>query len=336
MRNFRSSFLLQWIAFLFFNVGLFMHNMSFSASVTDGCLLSFTDPLKFIEIVNPLKTNLTDAIDNNKVLVVYTGPDSKNSPKAELYEKNFEYFLKNGIDCRRQDTLAVVGHEYYEEYKEQALRISDECALFGNKFILLARRSVCYDMESVRLAMFGGAGISIEAYDYMVYVNCGVTGPGRPEDTDTHWTERFISRLDDKVKMTGLTVNCLPRPHIQSMMFALDRKGIDIIKKSGAVFDCVEHPVKSFVSSYEIKMSDAILGKGFALRPTLGKDYIFTNDTKLKDCTNRDIWMVSRLKDEFGGKIPDLAEVVFFKTSRVMPDAIAREINFTGTIANWP
>ena len=171
-----------------------------------------------------------------KILVVYAGPSNKSAQKVELYTKNLEFFLRNGIDCddtdgTQQDTVIVVGHEFYNEYLPWIQQLNDVCkqssrtstTIHSSKVIIISRRDVCYDMEAARLALYGGVnGINVTSYDYFIFVNCGTSGPGgrgggklsvlssdeEKNSFSLSWTSHFISLLDDQVKMTGLTLNC--------------------------------------------------------------------------------------------------------------------------------
>ena len=58
------------------------------------------------------------------------------------------------------------------------------------------------------------------------------------EDDKYHWTEKFTSRLSDKIKFAGVSINLSFHPHVQSMILAADQVGIKTIKESGAVYDC--------------------------------------------------------------------------------------------------
>ena len=169
-------------------------------------------------------------------MVVYAGPSNKSAKKVELYTKNLEFFLRNGIDCdntdgTQQDTVIVVGHEFYNEYLPWIQQLNDVCkqssrtstTIHNNKVILISRRDVCYDMEAARLALYGGVhGVNVTSYDYFIFVNCGTSGPGgrgggqlsvlssdeEKNSLSLSWTSHFISLLDDQVKMTGLSLNC--------------------------------------------------------------------------------------------------------------------------------
>lgn len=244
----------------------------------------------------------------------------------------------------------------------------------------------------------GELGVSIKDYDYFVFVNCGLTGPGvmtekhlpQPiggQDPTSNnptkessirsssilpWTLAFTSRLNDQVKMSGLSLNMYgfdkrkQQPHIQSFLYALDRKGIEIIQGANSLFDCLQLPPLSarhhrnnkqytpeelmfheIVMRYELGLSTAILEAGYAIAPLLHprqpkcthvtKADILedpNNQNKAMDpnqkCRNFDMWYTQPLEHLYHGRIPTLNETLFFKSSRFVTPEIATLIQYTG------
>ena len=300
-------------------------------------------------------TSITDVPaasgNKNRILVVYSGPASLDEKKHVLYEKNLDFFLANGgADCSSHDTVIVVGHDYFDRYAPVVDEKNAECGKANNggqHFIrLVARRPQCKDMETARLAFYGGLGVDILQYDYFVYVNCGVTGPAyrySPGDGNS-WTYALTKQmqLNDRVKMSGLSLNCEPphqedRAHIQSMVYALDRVGIELIHKAKCAADCLEAKGASAIG-YERCMGKVITNEGYGLAPILVSSpgmEVLTNKNKAS-CQAKDPWMGSRLREIYGGSLPTLEDVVFFKTSRLLPEDIAKRINYTDKIDwNW-
>jgi hypothetical protein len=126
-----------------------------------------------------------------RILVTYSGPHNKSfqEDKVQLYERNLDFFLKHGMvnACQDRDTVITVGYEYFDEYYPKVAALDEECQRIAKlagaatpHFVrLVARRSICYDMESVRMVFGGGVGgvPPITYYDYFIYINSGVTGP---------------------------------------------------------------------------------------------------------------------------------------------------------------
>ncbi|KAL3777325.1 hypothetical protein ACHAW5_005961 [Stephanodiscus triporus] len=237
----------------------------------------------------------------NVTLVVYAGPSTPEShPFTKLYIKNFEFFLRNGVECDSHDTVIVVAREYYAAYLPWIRRLDRQCKQAGSRgrtndgrVILVSRRRDCYDMEAAHLTLYGGvSGLrDIASYDYFVFVNCGVTGPAPPSaNRPAPWTSHFTGLLDDRVKMTGLSMNCklVDAIHIQSMAYAVDKIGLALIMESGAIFDCLEKPHMNaqfyIIKNYEQKMGRTILDAGYALRPMIGGADMIITKSNLRDC----------------------------------------------------
>lgn len=287
-------------------------------------------------------------IQQPKILVVFSGPATRTEGdvhKNELYIRNLDFFLEHGVDCKVQDTIIVLGHDVAPLYRNELTELDKVCQRdHSHRITLLERDDVCYDMESVRIVVHDNV-TDILAYDYFIYVNCGTTGPVmlKNENQSLPWTSAFIDKMVGNVKMVGLSHNCGP-VHIQSMVYCLDKVAIKLIKESTCVFDC--RPLMAafpnmtklnilhrIIREYEKGMSRKILDNGYDIM-SLTRPKIFTKENR-SNCTERDLWVSSRLKTTYG-KIPSLGEVLFFKTSRVLTPETAALINFTGKIWwNW-
>lgn len=291
-----------------------------------------------------------DKIDG-KVLVVYSGPtnvgkDSKHpystgGKKNELYFRNFNYFLDHGVDCRAQDTALVITKEVLPLYETRIKEMDMECQRHGHKVFLVLRENRCFDMESMRVVLFESPEINRSSYDYLVYANCGTTGPSK-DWPKRPWVNTFTSLLTDKIKMVGLTHHCQGNPHIQSMMYCLDKAGLEVVIKAKAIFNC--HDVNNgtskedlskqhglVINRYEKGMGRHIVEAGYAIAPFLR--YVSYDKDNATNCSIKDLWISSNLK-EYYGRIPSLNETLFFKTSRYLSEETAREINYTG-LRDW-
>ena len=316
----------------------------------------------------------------DRILVVYSGPTelmdqnmepnkiSRAHKKMELYRLNFEFFLLHGIQCQTQDTLLVVTDVVATKYQAQIDKLHDQChQKYGNFVRMITRNNTCYDLESVRVAIEYTEqgdrpavmtnrgttdGASIAAYyDYFVYINCGVTGPS-PRWADRPWTNVFLQELRNGVKMTGLTMNCYFRrhPHVQSMMYAMDREGLQAVVDGGAIYDCTKHPnqvgstgielLNKIIWTYEIKLSDLILDAGYGISSVVEPRTLFRHNSsqclnKYGNETLKDVWLTNRMHQYFG-KVLSLDDVVFLKTSRILTPETANLINFTLKVDwNW-
>jgi hypothetical protein len=214
--------------------------------------------------------------ENKRAIVAYSAPTSMDidDPKQSMYHTNFLYFLDNAIDCTKHATVIITTEEVAEAYHHRIEELNEElCSDSQYSIEIILRVDKCYDMES--MATFFRE-TDITQYDLFLYVNCGMVGP--KTERDEHWTETFASRLSDKVKLTGVSINMSFYPHVQSMALATDRVGIDIIKNSDVVYDCgvmndhemTEEERWKIIDRYEIGMSKAIIESGYTINSLTG------------------------------------------------------------------
>jgi len=297
----------------------------------------------------------------DRILVVYSGPtqlvnrtavedpnSSMHARKTELYRVNFEHFLQYGVQCQTQDTVLVVTKEVEAYYRTQVDAMHHECMTrYAHPVLLAIRNSTCLDLETVRRVMhdtdiFHGID-GISSYDYFVYANCGMSGPAR-QWAGLPWTDILIAKLSDQVKMVGMTINCNRGPvHVQSMVYALDRVSIKIIRTSNAIFDCVKEPPKKnstkeahyIINRYERGMSRIILEAGYGIASVLKPTVVVAANVSVcqGDANYQDQWMTDQMMSNYG-RVLDLEETVFFKTSRLMSETTKKDINFTLKV-NW-
>jgi hypothetical protein len=273
---------------------------------------------------------------NQSILVIFSGPTSLDTlvGKNELYIRNLDFFLQFGVDCRYQDTVISLSPNVETSYRDTLTRMHQNCQALGHSvFILLREEEECHDLPTL-YNLFYGSSISTKVYEYFVYLNCGMTGPA-PSMRGAIWLEAFLKPLSRGVHMSGISVNCFRKnsPHVQSMAYALDRVGLEIVLESGSIFDCKvvfakneSNRFNKIVMRYERGISKAILNKGFGLASIVWPGVVFWENRT--NCTLVDPWGEENLKLRFGGRLPYLNETIFFKSSRLLPHDIAKLIGY--------
>ena len=79
-------------------------------------------------------------------------------------------------------------------------------------------------------------------------------------------------------------------------------------------------------------MSQAILNTGeYTLTSILQAPVTPIDKTSRLQCVAEDLWTISNLNKTFG-KLPNWQDVMFYKTSRHLPEDIATTIGFKGNI----
>ena len=292
-------------------------------------------------------------------LVVYSGPtDDRDS----LYDNNFQFFLRHGLPCSyhkgqlgRVQVAIVLTNATIAKYESDISRYNQTCG----DLLLVERADRCYDMQSALNVLDGvpptGEPSALAAsYEHIVYLNCGVLGPllslSRPA-AEPYWANRFVEMLsvdaDPPTKLSGLAINCggklgYSQAHVQSMLWATDGEGLRSILRSGAIFDCGrmltgDDGRDQLIIRYELGLSKAILGDGFAIKALHGgiseqQRYVWENATSASPSFPggcHDIWQdrPDRLSGAAGatGTFEDLVKhMLFWKVTRWSPPELQR------------
>jgi hypothetical protein len=287
-------------------------------------------------IIHPL----SPAFAKQRILVVYSGPTSlaRLEGKNELYLRNLDFFLKHGVDCQHADFVISLSESVQIAYRSQLADLDENCkASFGRSVKTLLRTPECHDLATL-YALFYKSEITAEKYDYLIYLNCGLTGPS-PELSST-WLQPFLEPLLGlNVSMSGLSINCFRKnkPHVMSFAYALTKEGLRIVLDSGSIFDCRKMPkhnntFNKIVAKYEQGMSKALLQEGRGLASLFPKTVVFWRNRT--QCTLRDRWTESQLREDYGGRLPHLNETLFFKSSRLLTREIKELIQYPRN-ATW-
>ena len=125
---------------------------------------------------------------------------------------------------------------------------------------------------------FGGHAHALEhiqhqnkTYDYYFFMNSGVIGPIIPYYHKAHWSHIFIKKLNDKVKLVGTTIACLPAsdlggygPKVEGFFFLTDKIGLDLLQKEKTIF-CNHDDKTLAIVNGEYGLSNCILRNGYSI-----------------------------------------------------------------------
>jgi hypothetical protein len=131
---------------------------------------------------------------------------------------------------------------------------------------------------------FGGHKAALDSlngkqYDYYFFMNSGVLGPFLPEThpKDMHWTELFIKRITNKVKLVGTSIYCIPDshpeykgPHVEGFCFMTDSIGLQIFLDQKNIFYNHESKVNA-IHSGEYGLTECIFKRGYTIDCMLKK-----------------------------------------------------------------
>ena len=144
---------------------------------------------------------------SEKIAVLYA-----HFSKSKIAQKNYEYFIKNGIDTDSDIYLGTCTDEI------------EKCRYSKNLTLLSDNNS------SSRIEAFNhlvGNLSSLDAYDRFIFVSSEMRGPFFDSQCGKTWTEKFCRPLTGDTHLSGTSVRLLPQTHPLTMMF---RNNIDMGK----------------------------------------------------------------------------------------------------------
>ena len=173
---------------------------------------------------------------------------------------------------------------------------------------------------------FGGYSAALEYidnnkknYDYYFFMNSGVFGPVLPHYFNKlyHWSNIFIKKINNNVKLVGTTIVCLPStdaggygPRVEGFFFMTDNIGLNLLKNQKNIF-CDHCDKYSAIVNGEYGLSRCILNNGYSLDCMLRK---YQNiDWKDKNNYNLNKNIHPSRNNSFYGNSINPYEVIFHK-----------------------
>jgi hypothetical protein len=226
--------------------------------------------------------------------------------KSPQSDYNLNYFVKKELTCKENiDYIFVING------------FDSGDIVFPDFVTVLRRENIGFD--------FGGYNHALEDisannkhYDYYFFMNSGVFGPILPHYfIHEHWSNIFIRKITEKVKLVGTTIVCLPHhdlggygPKVEGFFFMTDNIGLEILKKENSIF--CNHPDKvSCIVKGEYGLSNCILKNGYSLdcmiRKYQGIDWTDQNNWTLNSNKH------PTRKNSFYGESLNPYELIFHK-----------------------
>lgn len=105
-------------------------------------------------------------------------------------------------------------------------------------------------------------------YDQFIFANSSIVGPFINPDYNGRWTDIYLNRLTNDVKLFGSTINTCKKPltlsHVQSYIFAVNRETLDFLIQKG-IFRMNSYckTLEEAIKTKEILMSRHIIKNGW-------------------------------------------------------------------------
>ncbi|CAL3965922.1 hypothetical protein PZA11_002737 [Diplocarpon coronariae] len=134
---------------------------------------------------------------------------------------------------------------------------------------IIKRENTCFDLgahaEVLSQKIGGGPNAKSlrDIYGKFILMNASIRGPFIPHWSKECWTDAYLNKLNDKVKLVGSSINCMgggPQ-HIQSMIYATDRIGLSIMLLPEGIGECF--PSLQAAMGGEVRTTPLIKSKGY-------------------------------------------------------------------------
>lgn len=238
-----------------------------------------------------------------KSVIIYTYYSSFSS------DYNLCFFVKKELNYREDiDYIIIInGFIYYDEIQFPELE----------NLTIIKRENIGFDFGGHKAAL-DYISNNNKIYDYYFFMNSGVIGPIlKDEFSENHWTDIFIKKITNIVKLVGTTIVCLPHtdaggygPKVEGFFFMVDQIGLNILKNEGTIF-CNHKDFFSDIINGEYGLSNTILKNGYSIDCMLSK----YKDINWRDSNNYNMNnnIHPSRENSFYGKSIDPYEVIFHK-----------------------
>jgi hypothetical protein len=179
---------------------------------------------------NNLPSESRPPVSNNGIsdLILYSYHET---PEAL---RNLNFFLKHAMHSKA-DFLFIMNGEYEASMPDLPnVRVID-------------RPNRCYDLGAYGEVLNANNAELVKQYKRFIMINASLRGPFFPSWAHNCWSDTYLAPISSRTKLVGMTHNCAYnqgyRPHLQSMILATDRTGIEIILPKLKCFETMHDAV---------------------------------------------------------------------------------------------
>ncbi|KAI1505282.1 hypothetical protein F5X99DRAFT_368890 [Biscogniauxia marginata] len=193
---------LVWLSALILSKGSnFFHQNSPNAKIGD----------ELIDVPNETLDNVGLLASNPlRPLILYAYKESENA------RENIKFFLSQGLHGAADFIFILNGETDIAELIPEAENIR-----------IIRRPNTCFDLGAFGEVLRGDN--LWKNYKRFITMNASLRGPFLPYWSNRCWSDAYLERLTEDVKLVGMAVNCAPQAHVQSMIWATDDVGMDIL-----------------------------------------------------------------------------------------------------------
>ncbi|EWC47438.1 hypothetical protein DRE_00406 [Drechslerella stenobrocha 248] len=153
---------------------------------------------------------------SERPLILYAYHETPNARRNALF------FIHHGLHATADFIFILNG----------PTNITSELPQDAPNIRFIQRNNTCYDLGAHGEVLSANDDELIKKYNKFILMNASIRGPFLPTWSRECWSDVYLARITDMVKLIGMTFNCVPvhgRRHLQSMLYATDRVGLRAI-----------------------------------------------------------------------------------------------------------
>ncbi|KAM0332070.1 hypothetical protein ACHAQA_002339 [Verticillium albo-atrum] len=166
------------------------------------------EELELVKLVSPGYSPAQTLTDRPLILYAYAESDTAR--------ENFDFFIRKGIHGAADFVFIFNG-------ETDASRLVPDLP----NVRVVKRENTCFDLGAYGEVLRKDS--LWRRYKRFIMLNASIRGPFLPTWSSACWSDLFLNRLTETNKLIGMTLNCQPRMHIQSMIMATDQVGLYIL-----------------------------------------------------------------------------------------------------------
>jgi hypothetical protein len=148
----------------------------------------------------------------NDLLILYAYFETADS------RQNIVHFFSDGLHSKADFIIIINGDSNVDELLPQNIP----------NIKVIRRDNSCFDLGSHGEVLRMNDYELVKMYRKFILMNGSVRGPFLPTYVDACWSDLFLKKITDEVKLVGTTYNYWEH-HIQSMVLATDSIGLEIL-----------------------------------------------------------------------------------------------------------
>ena len=137
--------------------------------------------------------------------------------ESPVGRENLEFFVSQGLHGAADFIFILNGETSAAELIPSKPNIQ-----------VIRRPNSCFDLGAFGEVLRDGG--RWQRYKRFITLNASIRGPFLPHwSRGSCWSDLYLARVTERTKLVGMTANCSPRFHVQSMIWATDATGMALL-----------------------------------------------------------------------------------------------------------